>query len=139
MAKTRNLKILKILASMAETVVGIKQRMAAAIVYKDSIISVGINSKITDPFQIKYQRNVHSIYPHAEIAAIKRASKKLTDRQLIKSILYVVRIKNTESSPGNFDWGFALPCDGCMRAISEFGIKTVVYSTDSDQYIALKR
>jgi len=98
-------------------------RLAAIIVYKNRIVSYGVPSYKTSPFQKKYAADEHKIHLHAEISAIKNAMRHLSLSQLKKSSLYVCRVKDT-------GWGMAKPCSGCQRAILEFGIKKVIYSSE---------
>lgn len=118
--------IIKTLTRIAEDVAPVSNaRIAAAIVYKGDIISIGVNSYKTDPLQAKYSKNEHAIYLHAEIAAIKKAKKILTNDQLRKSELFIVRRKTNN---GVFCDGLAKPCSGCQRAIETYGISKVHYS-----------
>lgn len=102
-------------------------KLAAAIVYKNKIISYGFNSKKSNPFQSRFSKNEHSIYLHAEVDAIKNALKKLSLEQLQKSTLIVARGKCIN---GELVHGLAKPCTGCQRAISTFGIPNVFYTED---------
>jgi cytidine deaminase len=77
----------------------------------------------TDPFQAKYSAKNECIYLHAEIHAIKNALKNIDVQELRKAKLVVLRKKGVA-------YGLAKPCEGCMRAIAEFGIKSVTYTTD---------
>jgi tRNA(Arg) A34 adenosine deaminase TadA len=97
-------------------------KLAAAVVYKNRIISYGVNSYKTSPFQKKYGKNEHAIFLHAEIAAIKNALRHLSQEQLSRSKMIVCRINNV---------GLAMskPCLGCQRALAEFEIQTVWYTT----------
>lgn len=106
-------------------------RLAAAIVKNNKIISVGINRKKTDPLQARFSKNKEAIFLHAEIHAIKNALRELTVDELKNSTLYICRVKRPLSSSKNFVWGLAKPCEGCSRAIAEFEIKNVVYSTNN--------
>lgn len=105
-------------------------RLAAAIAYKSRVISYGVASYKTSPFQKKYGTNEFRIYLHAEIAAIKNALYYLEIDDLKKTTLYVCRAKLSEYGPG-WAWGMSKPCDGCQRAIAEFGIQNVLYTTEA--------
>jgi tRNA(Arg) A34 adenosine deaminase TadA len=98
-------------------------RLAAAIVCKGKIISIGRSSYKTSPFQKKYAADEHKIFLHAEIAAIKKALRYLSVDDLKSTSLYVCRVKSR-------GWGNSKPCIGCQRAIAEFGIKKVWYTTE---------
>jgi len=111
----------------AVTPVG-SSRVAAAIVQTNKgALAVGINSYKTHPLQKQFGRNKHSIYLHAEIAALVMALSTYARGLLSDSTLYVVRAKfNPETE--RFVYGLAKPCPGCMRAIKYYGIKRIVYS-----------
>ena len=97
-------------------------RLAAAVVYKNRIVSYGVNSYKSSPFQKKYSKNEYAIFLHAEIAAITNALRHLTHAQLSRSKMIICRINHA---------GLAMskPCSGCQRALAEVGINTVYYST----------
>ena len=106
-------------------------RIAAAIVHKNKIISIGVNSKKSSPLQAKYATNKDlSIYLHAEIAAIKNALRQLDVDDFSKVSLYVCRAKN-DIATNQMVFGLAKPCVGCMRAIIEFNLKNVFYTLDN--------
>lgn len=117
--------VLNILERVAETADHDRYFLAAAIVIKNRIISFGTNQMKTDPFQAKYAKNKDCIYLHAEIGAIKNALKRVDVDSLRKADLYVLRVRNE-----NRKRAMSKPCAGCMRAIAEFGIRRVIYTTD---------
>lgn len=118
-------KILADLSAMAAAIPKVaNSRIAAAIVWKGRTISFGNNSYKTSPFQKKYADNEFKIFLHAEIAAIRKALKILPVGLLKGTTLYVCRIKQG-------GWGNSKPCLGCQRAIAEFGIKKVLYTTET--------
>lgn len=100
-------------------------RMAAAIVYKSNVIAVGTNQYKTHPFQAEFGTNEECVYWHAENRAIHDARKQLSDRRLSKCDLYVLRINQAE------EHCMARPCDGCMKTIERFGLRTVYYTVDN--------
>ena len=102
-----------------------KHRMAAALVQRNKIISIGYNQMKSHPFQARYQHKEGMIYLHAEIAAIKNALKIIPVNDLKKCTLYVFRQRKIN---GKFEHGLAKPCAGCMRAIVEFGIRDIVFT-----------
>lgn len=102
-------------------------KVSAAIVEKGFIYGRGTNRNKTHPFQVKYARNKDSIFLHAEISAIKDAMRFLTLDDLSRADLYICRVKNIG---GKYVYGLAKPCEGCMRAIVEFGINDVYFTTD---------
>jgi len=130
-----NRNILKLLTKVAESNDEYpRARLAAAIVYKNKIVSIGINRNKTDPLQAKYCKNDEAIYLHAEIHAIKNALRELSVDDLAKCDLYICRVKKPSEKAKKFVWGMSKPCCGCSRAIAEFGIRNVVYTTDCDKH-----
>ena len=102
-------------------------RLAAGIIYKNTLVSVGVNSYKTDPFQAKYSKNEKAIHLHAEVAAIKNALRQLSVDDIQKATLVVVRVKRkTNKEP--YSPAMAKPCSGCRRCMVEFGIKNVYYT-----------
>lgn len=107
-------------------------KLAAAIIYKNKIISIGVNSMKSSPLQAKYATNKDlSIYLHAEISAIKNALRQIDVEDFKKVSLYVCRVKYDILS-NSIVYGLAKPCSGCMRAIFEFDIKKVYYTLETE-------
>lgn len=102
-------------------------KVSACIVQRGVPLEIGTNRNKSHPFQLKYSRNKESIFLHAEISAIKNAMRFLSLDDLEHTDLYVCRMKNIK---GNMVYGLAKPCEGCMKAIVEFGIKTVYFTTN---------
>jgi tRNA(Arg) A34 adenosine deaminase TadA len=120
--------IIKTLEKIAEDASPISAaRIAAAIVYKGEILSIGVNSYKSDPLQAKFSKNEHAIYLHAEIAAIKKALKRVSRDDLKKCTLYIVRRKKHNGIMCN---GLAKPCAGCQRAIDTYQIPCVFYTKE---------
>ena len=111
--------------------------IAAAIVYKNKVISYGFNQSKSHPFQNRFRKNPHSIFLHAEVDAIKNALRTLSNEDLSKCTLMVVRTK-LDKPKGSHILGNAMPCIGCAACIEAFGIKKVIYSTDEGGYDFLK-
>ena len=111
-------------------------RLAAGIIYKNMLISVGVNSYKTDPFQAKYSKNEKAIHLHAEIAAIKNALRQLSVDDIQKTSLLVVRVKR-ENNKEPYSPAMAKPCSGCRRCIVEFGIKNVYYTGEKGEIYQL--
>ena len=125
-------KFIKILEKVAEDVAPVANaRIAAALVYKGEIISIGVNQKKSHPFQMKFTKNEHAIFLHAETDAIKNALKKYDIETIAKSALYICRMKKDEVT-GAYIRGLSRPCVGCLRAIATFNIKEVYYTTDGE-------
>lgn len=113
----------------------LRTRVAACLVYKNEIMSFGINRLKSHPFQAKFSKNSKSIFLHAETDAIKNALKRMTVEEISKSTLYVCRIKyNSSGKRKQFIAGLAYPCDGCQKAIATFNIKKVCYTCDDGGY-----
>lgn len=107
-------------------------RVSAAIIYKRRIISVGTNTGKSDPWQQRFSKHADSIYLHAEIQAIKRAHTRIGEEKLRDATLYVCRL--TQSQDGKrFYRALARPCEGCRKAIAEFGIKRVYYTVNTTE------
>jgi deoxycytidylate deaminase len=131
----KDLKVLNMLSKVAVAVEPVANaRLAAALVYKNEIISFGINKKKTHPFQARYGKNKDSIYLHAENDCIKNALRVISVDQLSKCSLYICRVKYSNNVDKKFVYGLAKPCPGCARAIANFDIRNVIYSTDNNKY-----
>lgn len=108
-------------------------KLSAAIVHKGRIIAIGMNKMKSHPFQARFGKNKDAIFLHAEIAAIKNALRILDAKDLKNTSLYICRVKKEERDRQDWVDGLAKPCPGCLRAIAEFGIKQVVYTTGNEQ------
>jgi tRNA(Arg) A34 adenosine deaminase TadA len=120
------MKIPNLLLKIAESVPKVGAgKVAAAVVYRNRVVSFGCNSLKTHPVQMKFGKYP---YLHAETEAIIRATKELDDYQFSKCSLYVVRAK---LDGGKWVMGMSKPCSGCMHCIRHSRIKNVFYSTDN--------
>lgn len=126
-------EILHTLAKIAEANDSLSVRFASAIVMNNKIVSVGFNRMKSDPLQARYSKNSEAIYLHAEIHAIKSALRELSVEELSKTDIYIARVKRPKRESDTFVWGLAKPCCGCQRAIREFGIRRVIYTTDEHE------
>lgn len=99
-----------------------KVRLAAAIVYKNKIVSIGRNQYKTHPIMLRFCKNPEAIFLHAEVDAINKATKILNKNELAKATLVVLRIKKDGS------YGMAKPCEGCQDCINHYNIKKVFYT-----------
>jgi deoxycytidylate deaminase len=120
-------KHLLLLRKIAETGQN-RAKLAASIVIKNEIISIGTNRLKSHPLQAKFGKNRYCIYIHAEIDAIVKALKLIKPEELKKATLYVARTK--QSRTGEQVSGLAKPCAGCMQAIASFGINKVIWSQE---------
>lgn len=109
-----------------------RAKLAASLVIRNEIISVGYNSYKTHPLQKRFSKNIEAIFKHAEVDCIVNALRHVDSIDLERSNLYVYRVKKLTKD--HIDWsdGYSEPCSGCKQAINHFKIKKVVYSTDED-------
>ena len=110
-------------------------RHAAAVMYKGKVISIGFSQYKTHPYAVKYQKNESAITLHAEVDAIYKATKRLTEQEMKKATLIVVRTKTIVGKRHRLSdhvW-YSKPCEGCEQCIKDHGIKKVVYSVDSEE------
>ncbi|MEM4396735.1 MAG: hypothetical protein QXR30_03695 [Candidatus Woesearchaeota archaeon] len=109
-------------------------RILAAIYINKRFLTFGTNSRKSNPFQLKYGKNIESIYFHAETNAIKRAIDLIGFEELKKSrtTLFICRVKKMPNNR-NFIWGISKPCRGCMTAIIDMNINNVIYTLDEDK------
>lgn len=105
-----------------------KFKVSAGVVYKNRLVATGINSYRTHPIMLNGDYRVGQVCLHAEVDAILRASKVLSDRQLQKSTIYITRVKKDEQ--GNWTEALARPCCGCMSLIQEVGIRNMEWTVD---------
>lgn len=105
-------------------------RLAAAIVYKNRIISYGFNSYKSSLFQRKFSSRKERVFLHAETSAIKNALRFVDPDFLGKCKLLVCRASMRNRK---LQWAMAKPCSGCEKAISTFGIKKVYYTLDNNR------
>lgn len=132
MSSVKHNRVLNTLFKLAQDVAPVASaRIAAGVVYRNEIISFGVNQMKTHPFQNRFSKNSESIYLHAETDAIKNALRSLSIKDLEKCTLYICRAKYSER---NFVYGLSKPCPGCMRAISTFNIRKVIYTCDDGNY-----
>lgn len=112
-------------------------KLAAAVVYRGNVASVGFNQNKTHPMQLKWMVNPKRITLHAEVNALCRASRILDEYEFSRSSIYVARVKKEEIR-GNWTYGMAKPCAGCMRCIMSFGIRELWYSTNDGDFERLR-
>jgi len=131
----KHTKYMELLSKMAIAVEPVRQaRIAACLVYKNEIVSFGINQMKTHPFQAQFGKNKESIFLHAETDCIKNSLRELEVDDLSRCTLYICRMKYETHEKKKFVFGLAKPCAGCARAITTFNIKNVVYSLDKEGY-----
>ena len=123
------LRYLELLREDVKTQEPVKSsRIKAGLIYKNELLSFGINRMKSHPFQKKFGKNEDAIYLHAEIDCIINALRNnMSLDEISKSTLLVVRNKRQGR---NWVDGLAKPCLGCQKAISHFDIRNVIYTTD---------
>jgi len=132
--KTVNEDILNTLTKVAVANPNLTEKLAAAIVHRNKIISIGMNRMKTHPLAVKYGRNKDAIYLHAEIDSIKNALREIDIDNFEKCDIYVVRVKKEKPFGKKYIWGLAKPCSGCQKAIQDFGIRRVIYTCNDQTY-----
>lgn len=105
-------------------------RIAAAVIYKNRVISFGFNQNKTHPLQSTYGRNSESLFLHAEIDAIKNALRIINIDTLSQCTLLIMRAKNSRAKA---EYGLAKPCSGCSNFLDTFKVKRVIYSTNEGE------
>jgi tRNA(Arg) A34 adenosine deaminase TadA len=135
-----NPRITEMLTRLAIENPGVQGRfkMAAGIVYKKHLIATGINQYKTHPWMSE-QRGYKpdQVYLHAEIDAIRNALKLVTQDQLTKCDIYVVRVKRPNEKSRNWIHGLAKPCPGCSAVIKTFGIKGIFFTENGKKEVDL--
>lgn len=130
---TRHRRIIKDLFTLAQDIEPVAAaRVAAMITINNREVGFGFNSRKTDPFQKKFGRNSDAICLHAEIMAIKNSIKRIDREDFKNATIYIARAKKCQKTK-KFIYGLAKPCPGCMRAISAFNFKRVVYTCDGGE------
>lgn len=111
---------------------GFHHKIAAAIIYKNKIISLEHNVDKSHTFQKRFAKNEHAIFFHAETSAIHKALKILGENKISKATLVVVRLSSIRSKYKQRLIHHALatskPCEGCSGCIHHYGIKKVIHS-----------
>ena len=92
-------------------------RIAAALVYKDKIISIGHNRRKSHPLQKKFAKNDEAIFLHAEIDVLRKVHSVPKG-----SVLYLARVYRNERPV------LVTPCSGCLMALEQYGIKEVFHT-----------
>jgi len=113
---------------------GLEYFLCAVIVRGGSVVSVGFNKKPTNTFVEHYAdiargKRDYCMSTHAELDAICKARAKV---DLRGTKLFVTRIKPSGGM------GMARPCEICMGALENYGIKRVYYSIEDNEYGVLK-
>jgi len=110
-----------------------RAKLAASLVIRNEVISVGYNSYKTHPLQKRFSKNIEAIFKHAEVDCIINALRHIDQEELSKATLYVYRVKKLTKDDIHWSDGFSKPCSGCSEAINHFKIKKVVFSTEENE------
>lgn len=104
-----------------------KLKMVAFLVYKNKILSFGVNSEKTSFYQYKMRRHANVddknfIYDktHAEIAAIKKIHPSFDDWSHVEILICSKKKDNS--------FRLSRPCPICEKTIRDLGIKKVYYT-----------
>jgi deoxycytidylate deaminase len=100
-------------------------------VYKKQIIGVGYNTNKTHPIQMKYNKyrdlEWNGVQPkaklHAELMCLLNIKDLNIDFSKVKIFIY------REDKNGHL--ALSKPCDACMRAIKDYGIKDIYYTINN--------
>lgn len=110
-----------------------RQHIGAILVYKNRVIAVGWNTTKENPIQKKYNQYrgfdtdvcVNSL--HAEMMCLIKARK--LNIEWSKASLFIYRsFKNGKNA-------IARPCEACMQAIKDYGIKNIYYTSENSNWI----
>lgn len=85
------------------------------------------NNRKTGFCDERYMKNVDAVGMHAEIAALMAAESK--PYHVKGAVALVARAKKTRRG-GEIVAGLAKPCEGCMRALEDWGIAYVMWTED---------
>ena len=106
------------------------------LIYKGKVVSFGINSDKTSPLQNKYRLTTDLKYienfvdkEHSEVNCLGKVHPKF---RFDKCEIVIISKKK------DGDFRLARPCDVCMAAIKDFGIKRIYY-TNRNQTFSFER
>ena len=97
-----------------------RAKLAASLVIRNEIISIGYNSYKTHPLQKRFSKNIEAIFKHAEVDCIINALRHVDPSDLERSTLYVHRVKKLTKDHDYWSDGYSEPCCGCKRLIGTF-------------------
>lgn len=95
---------------------------AAAVVYRNQILTVGISRRKTHPIMAKYQSNEKKVYLHAEVDALVRFINIYGVDLLSDCSLYVLRTTKSGRVAES------KPCNGCMNMIQALNVGEVFWT-----------
>lgn len=118
-------KIFGVAKAAAKTSTHNRAHIGAVLVSHREIIGIGVNGKKSHPLQRHYNKfrfadDTANHLMHAEVDALVKA------RHLIRNdtAIYIYREMKDDTH------GMSRPCAGCMRALVDFNVKNVFYTTD---------
>lgn len=108
-----------------------KQHLGAIFVYKRKIIASESNTYKTNPLQKEYNRlrnfdeeSINNGAIHAEMRCLLR-TKYMDDIDWPKVHVFIYREHKNKVK------GMARPCEACMQALQDRGIKKIYYTTEN--------
>lgn len=119
-----------------------RARMACIATHKRRIIAEANNGNKTHPMQNKY--NIYRDDYHDDGVVMPKVHAEMACLAILKTMIPKHNINPSEitlyvaRSCLDRDRGMARPCKACMRAIKDFGIRRVFYTTDmgvAEEYI----
>lgn len=101
-------------------------KIGAVVAHGTSILATGVNQEKSHPLQKQYNRArgtraTEWSYLHAELAALLKVKDP---KALNGATIYVSRSFKSGCN------ALARPCEACMEAIIDRGIKSIVYTTE---------
>jgi cytidine deaminase len=105
-------------------------KIAAAVVYKKTVIATGINQYKTHPIMANTCYKEEQVFLHAEADAIRNSLRLISPEQLTKCEMYIVRVKRPDIHSTDWVQALAKPCPGCRKLLANFGLKAVHWTED---------
>lgn len=114
------------IARSQEELVG-NTRFGCIIAHRKKILATGTNHYKSHPVQARFSPRRHAIHMHSETNAIVNYIRNGHSIDLLsKCTMYIART----TCDGNV--ALAKPCTGCQRAIVEYGIGDVYWTTNGE-------
>ena len=101
----------------------INAKHGAVVIYRGKIVGRGYNKYCVESF---HKINRWSI--HAEVDAINNALRKISQEDIRKSTLIVVRKHISDNIKNSKNISLSAPCKNCRNYILKSGIRTCYYS-----------
>jgi deoxycytidylate deaminase len=127
MLTTRDMQYFDVATALAKVSPHNKAQLGAVIVKDRVVLSATTNVHKSHPMQMRYnvfrkmQGDNHQHHLHAEMHAIIRTQNK---KELRGATIYVSRVCQDR------EYGMARPCKACERALIDYGIKRIYYTTE---------